>query len=264
MWFTARLVSEARGHVGMSIDPDGGRYRAAFSSCRTVLEQLARASNESGRLAARTWWVACMGSNLESCRNDYDKWRSEAAAVLPPQLTAQHTEQAVSLSGFEPMARCVISSAALVGVQPDRTLEHVEAEGMKQQAAAEWTRATAEVEPLRSQLQTTFLKGGGGFFLSRDKPRLAASASAMEIDELRVCQIFAYSLAARLGACRNAAAEFAEVAGMRGDGNAPLLGYDEDKWDPNAPVWQRMEMCVHRAAEGAGEEFDRAWRRGPL
>ena len=242
---------------GTRNDADGGVYRGAFASCKQSLEALARASDESGRLAARTWWVVCMGSNLESCRESYSEWRSQAAAVLPQQLTAAHTETAVRLEGFEPMARCVLAGAEAVGVQAERTLDHVEAAGMKQQAAAEWARATQEVEPLRNQLQATFLKGG---LLSRGKPALATSAGAMGIDELRVCQTYMYGLASRLGACQQTALDFAAVAEMR-DTNMPLLGYQEEKWDPNAPAWQRMELCVHHEADKAGASFDGAWRR---
>lgn len=209
-------------------------------------------------MAARTWWVACMGSNLERCKESYQTWRSQAAEVLPGQLTAAHTETAIGLSGFEPMGRCVISCGEAVGVQPDRTLDHVEAAGLKQQAENEWRRATAEVEPLRRTLQTTFLKGSGIF--SSGKPALAPRTADMTIDELRVCQVWMFGLASRLRACQKSAADFSVSAGMR-DANTPLAGYDEAKWDPTAEPWQRLELCVHTQAQNAGAEADVAWRR---
>ena len=239
-------------------DPDGGRYRAAFAACRSTLEALAQASDESGRMAARAWWTTCMGSNLEACREQYSTWRAEAAAVLPSKLTAAHTETAIGLPGFEPLGQCVLASGAAVGVQPDRTLDHVEAAGEKQQAAQDWSRATHEVEPLRAQLQTTFLKSSGLF--SRGKPALAANMEAMGIDELRVCQVWMYGLAWRLRACHERAEAFSREAGMR-DPNTPLQGYDESKWDPQSETWQRMEHCVHRTAAKAGAETDSVWRR---
>ena len=68
-------------------DADGGAYRAAFASCRPTLELLMRASDESGRMAARAWWVVCMGKSLDNCRGDFQQWRAEAAeAALPQQL----------------------------------------------------------------------------------------------------------------------------------------------------------------------------------
>mmetsp|Transcript_8212 Transcript_8212/g.26052 ORF Transcript_8212/g.26052 Transcript_8212/m.26052 type:complete len:244 (+) Transcript_8212:84-815(+) len=241
----------------MAQDADGGAYRSAFASCRNSLEALARASDEDGRLAARTWWVTCMGSHL--CRAEYSEWRAEAAEQLPSQLTAAHTAVAVGLAGFEPMARCVLACGEAVGVQPDKTLDHVEAAGARQQAEGEWQRATAEVEPLRQKLQDTFLSRTS--WLGRRKPALAASASEMGIDEVRVCQVYVYGLASRLAACAPEAAAFAESANMR-DVNSPLLGYDEARWDPTADLWRRMEMCVHRGAAAASTDLDRAWRHG--
>ena len=82
----------------------------------------------------------------------------------------------------------------------------------------------------------------------------------MDIDELRVCQVWTYGLASRLEACRPQAHEFASAAGMR-DANQPLLGYDEARWDPRTPVWQDMELCVNAQAERAGADCDAAWRR---
>ena len=69
-----------------------------------------------------------------------------------------------------------------------------------------------------------------------------------------------YGLASRLGACRAAASTFATEAGMR-DPNTPLLGgFDEERWDPNARMWQEMEACVHSQAGLAGARVDDAWR----
>ena len=235
-------------------DADGGRYRAAFASCKPTLEALAKASDESGRLAARTWWVTCMGSHLDVCRSAYEQWRTEAMEVLPRQLTAEHTETAVRLSGFEPMAQCVLECGAAVGVQPDRTLDHVEQAGQQHQAVSEWTRATTEVSPLREALQKSFLTGRFG------GSKMAKTAGEMNVDELRVCQIYVYGLATRLRACGQAASAFASEAGMR-DPNSPLVGYNEERWDPTADVWKRMEMCVHTAADAAGSTTDAAWRQ---
>ena len=244
-------------------DADGGHYRVAFAACKPTLEALARASDESGRMAARSWWVVCMGSQLQSCKGAYSGWREEAAAELPQQLTASDTTRAIGLPGFEPMARCVLACGEAVGVKPDRTLDHVEAAGVKQQASAEWQRATSEVEPLRQSLQSTFLQKESRGFFSRgsSKPALAAKPADMGIDELRVCQVYYYGLASRLSACQHLAAQFSTAAGMQ-DANAPLLGYDEEKWDPTAEPWKRMELCVHTVADQAGTEADRAWRRG--
>ena len=52
----------------MAQDADGGHYRAAFAACKPTLGALARASDESGRMAARSWWVVCMGSHLQRCK----------------------------------------------------------------------------------------------------------------------------------------------------------------------------------------------------
>ena len=45
------------------------------------------------------------------------------------------------------------------------------------------------------------------------------------------------------------------------DPNTPLLGgFDEERWDPNARMWQEMEACVHSQAGLAGARVDDAWR----
>ena len=89
---------------------------------------------------------------------------------------------------------------------------------------------------------------------------LAPSAAEMDVDELRVCQVWMYGLASRLTACHRAASEFSIAAGMV-DPNSPLKGYDEERWDPTEPPWQRMEICVHTQASKAGTEADTAWRQ---
>ena len=60
---------------------DTSRWRAAFGACAPTLDVLGRATDESGRLAARTWWVVCMGSKLEECRPAQQEWRQQAAEV---------------------------------------------------------------------------------------------------------------------------------------------------------------------------------------
>lgn len=154
-------------------------WRASFAACAPTLETLARASDDSGRLAARSWWVTCMGNRVAECKSAYSEWRAQAAAALPSQLTVEHTSAAVGLAGFEPMARCVMDRGAAVGVQVDRTLDTVEAAGEQQQAAAVYGTAVSEVEGFRSRLHRSFLKGG-----------LAPKAGDMGIDELRICQIW--------------------------------------------------------------------------
>ena len=148
---------------------------------------------------------------------------------------------------------------AAVGVDPGQTLDHVQTAGARTVARAEWLRAVSEVAPFRTKLQTSLL-------LLPNSPSpavsLAPSAAEMGIDELRVCQVWVYSLATRLHACQRAAGGFAVSAGMS-DYNSPLKGYDEERWDPGHPRWQEMETCVHVCAERAGTEADVAWRAGP-
>jgi len=85
-------------------------------------------------------------------------------------------------------------------------------------------------------------------------------AGAMDIDELRVCQIWMFGLASRLHECQQHAAQFARQVGMP-DPNTPLRGYDEDRWDPLSTGWRQMEMCVHEQAAKASTETDAVWRR---
>ena len=225
------------------------RWKDSFGKCAPTLEALARAQDEPGRLAARTWWVVCMANQCGRCKDPYDEWRSQAAATLPSQLTAEHTESVVSLPGWKTMAQCVVDSGRRVGIEVANTLNHVERKGMEMQDCVAWDTAVAEVEPMRAQLQRTYLSHG-----------LARSAGAMDIDELRVCQLWMYGLATRLSECRKPASDFAEEAGMR-DANAPMLGYDEERWDPNSDGWRTMETCVHAQAAKANTESDSAWRR---
>lgn len=245
-------------------------WRAAFGGCRSILEALAKASDDDGRAAARMWWVACMGAQLNACRSKHNEWKEQAAAELPKQLQAEHTERAVMLPGFEPLAQCILDRGAAIGVNPAVTLDHVENEGGRQFAASDWKRAVGEVEPLRRNLQLGFLRRANEQgFLRRSIRRasdggkgqvsLAPSAAEMDVDELRVCQVWMYGLASRLTACHRAASEFAIAAGMV-DPNSPLKGYDEERWDPTEPPWQRMEICVHTQANKAGTEADAAWR----
>jgi hypothetical protein len=123
-------------------------WRAAFGGCRSILEALAKASDDDGRAAARMWWVACMGAQLNACRSKHNEWKEQAAAELPKQLQAEHTERAVMLPGFEPLAQCILDRGAAIGVNPAVTLDHVENEGGRQFAASDWKRAVGEVEPL--------------------------------------------------------------------------------------------------------------------
>ena len=190
--------------------------------------------------------------------------------MLPGQLKPEHTVAAVSLTTFEPMARCLVDHADSLGFDAGAMLNRVEAAGEQNAASAEWARAVREVEPLRTKLQTHFLSQEGResqSFLQRaiagskaKKPALARSAGEMDIDEVRVCQVWVYGLASRLRACQQLAHEFAVSSGMT-DPNTPLQGYDEERWDPRAPPWRDMESCVHVAAAKAGTETDIAWRR---
>ena len=208
------------------------RWREAFSGCTPVLEALAKASDESGQETARLWWVVCMSSRVQECKSPYAAWKSDAAAALPTQLTAEHTETAVRLPTFEPMASCLLDHGESIGVDPAETLNRVEAAGRHQQAAQTWQLAVSEVETLRLTLQQSFLAARNRFALfgaAKPKVALAPTAGDMGIDELRVCQVWMYSLASRLHACRQFAAEFATSAGMTNP-NEPLQGYDEDRW----------------------------------
>jgi len=169
---------------------------------------------------------------------------------LPTKLTADHTVAAVQLASFDPMAQCVIDSGRAVGADVMQTLDHVEKVGMQRQGSAEWGRATKEVAPLRKSLQKRFLQHG-----------LAESATTMDIDELRVCQIWMFSLASRLQSCQHSARAFAHRAGVQ-DVTTPLLGYKEDRWDLDSVQWQTMERCIHEQAASAGVDADTEWRKG--
>ena len=236
----------------MTEDALKSRWRGAFAKCAPTLETLARASDESGRLAARCWWVTCMASQCDECRKEYTDWREQARAALPGQLTAEHTETAVGLPGWDPMATCLMSLGRRAGVEIGRTLEHVEAEGARIQAQSAWRTAVAEVAPLREGLVSKFLP---------DRP-LAQTAGQMDIDELRVCQVWMYGIGSRLVACQERAQSFSTTAGMR-DPNTPLLGYNEERWDPYGEPWQALENCVHAQAALAGATADQAWRKPP-
>jgi len=259
-------------------DAATSEWRQAFSGCTSILEALVKSTDDQGRASARAWWVVCMGSKLKQCQEPYAEWKAQAASSLPGQLTAQHTEQAIGLPGFEPLARCIINRGEAIGVDPAVTLDTVEQEGVRTMAATEWSRAVREVEPLRQRLQQGFLqKANEQGYLRRTLRRatasvkgsstagtgpvkLAAKATDMDIDELRVCQVWMYGLASRLGACQQAALEFANAAGMA-DPNVPLANYDQERWDPRSPPWKEMEACVHLQAGNAGVETDGAWRR---
>lgn len=251
-------------------DAATARWRESFSGCTSMLEALARTSGDEGRAAARAWWVICMGSRVAECKGAYGAWRAQAEGSLPTQLKTEHTEAAIGLPAFEPLAQCILDRAAAVGVDAGAMLDRVEAAGEQTLKSAEWTRAVQEVEPLRSRLQQGFLRGSQAepsLFrraISRvksDEVVLASSAGEMGIDELRVCQVWMYGLASRLSACQGKAGEFAAAAGMS-DPNTPLLGYDSERWDPRSPVWSEMEACVHGQAGKAGTQADAAWRRG--
>jgi hypothetical protein len=245
-------------------------YSEAASGCTSMLEALARATNDDDRATTRLWWTVCMGNRLTECKQSYAAWKSQAAASLPTQLRPEHTEAAVGLPGFEPLGQCVLDCAAAVNVDAGAMLDRVEAVGKRQSANAEWSRAVNDVEPMRHRLQQSFLQPRSEpsllqRALSRrpaDGVALAPSAGQMELDELRVCQVWMYALASRLRACAPAANEFAAAAGLR-DPNAPLLGYEEERWDPRARPWVVMESCVHEQAARAGVEADAAWRRRP-
>jgi len=235
----------------MPEDAATAQWRDAFAGCAQTLEALLRAPGEGERLAARAWWVACMGGRCTECQGLHAAWKAQAASALPKRLTPEHTETAVALPGWGPMAECVVNAGLQVGVSVHTTLDRVEAAGLdRQDAAAEWTRATSEVTGLRSQLQQKFLKG-----------RLAPSMGEIGIDELRVIQVWMYGLASRLRECESRAVDFAAAAGMR-DSNAPLLGYDEERWEPSSEQWRSMEACVHAEAARAGADCDSAWRKG--
>ena len=216
-------------------------WRESFVRCTGVLEQLAKADTEAERLAARSWWTIGMAGTLPRCRALYDAWRAQAASALPAQLTAQHTEAAVALPGWAAMEKCVVEHGRAVGVEPAQTLAHVE-------RAGPWIRAVDTVNPLREKLQRSFLPGG-----------VAKTQDEMGIDELRVAQVYVYGLAQHLADCRAHATGFARSAGLSNP-DMPLKDYDEERWDPRLAEWQRMELCVHAAAQAGSGSVDAAWR----
>lgn len=222
-----------------------------------------------------------MASRTNECKGEFAEWRKQVAdASMPAQLTAEHTDEAVRLPGFEPVARCILARGEAVGIDAGGLLDRVEVEGAKARANDAWRRAVGEVEYLRTNLQRNFLGGRsppaeppppsllrralGKGAAQRASPApevaLAPSAGDMGIDELRVCQVWMYAMASRLGNCNRSASAFAESAGMA-DPNSPLRDYDEARWDPRASVWQEMEACVHLQAAHAGTRADAAWRR---
>ena len=247
-------------------DAATAHWKSAFGGCSQMLETLARATDDDGRATARLWWTICMASKVDQCKGPYGEWKAEANAALPKQITSEHTRDAVSLSAFEPMAQCLLNAGAAVGVDPGVTLDTVENYAVKAAANNEWSRAINDVEALRTKLQQNFLAKKPSLhriwsgLLGPAEGTLAKSAGEMQIDELRVCQVWMYGLASRLRSCRGMAGDFAAAAGMS-DPNSPLQGYDEARWDPNSPPWQAMEDCVHQQAAGAGTTADAAWRR---
>ena len=173
----------------MQDDPRATEWREALKGCSSILEALAKAGDEDGRLAARTWWVLCMSSRIAECKQPHSEWRAEAADALPTrQLTSEHTEAAVRLPAFEPLARCLLSSGQAIGSDAAQVLDQVEAVGVR----SAWTRALSEVEPMRARLQQSFLRRPDSNFVRRafgssghSPVDLAPSAAAMGIDELR-------------------------------------------------------------------------------
>jgi hypothetical protein len=165
-----------------------------------MLEALARSTNDDDRSTTRLWWTVCMGARIAECKQSYTAWKQQAAASLPTQLRPEHTEAAVSLPGFEPLAQCIPDRASAVNVDAGAMLDRVEAAGKQQAANAEWSRAVGDVEPLRHRLQESFLQQRSEpSFLQRalsrraaDGVALAPSAGEMELDELRVCQVWMY------------------------------------------------------------------------
>jgi hypothetical protein len=224
-------------------------------------------------MSARSWWVMCMASRLDECRATFGAWKAQAArAGLPDQLQPLHTHTAVSLAEFEPMARCVVQYGERIGVDPNAMLTSIEMASEQQSAGAAWARAVGEVEPLRAELQQSFLRKGdqqrrAGASLARrmfaggsDEVELAPTAEQMGADEVLMCQVWMYGVGSRLQACQRSSRAFAAAAGLR-DPNHPLENYDQKRWDPRSPVWREMEACVHVHAAKAGARADDAWRR---
>lgn len=221
-----------------------------------------------GEVAARAWWTVCMGARLQECRKAHDTWKQQVEdAALPNTLTVAQTQQAVALPAFEPLARCVTLRSMEVGVEPGPLLDRMQAQS-KLGAITEWSRAVRDVVPLRERLQAmlpmarvarlSWLQRAVGS-RAQAPAGLAPSAAEMDIDEVRLCQVWMYGVASRLSACRGAAGELAAGVGMS-DPNQPLQGYESRRWDPTSPTWREMEACVHLQAAKAGTVADAAWR----
>ena len=223
------------------------RWRQAFAGCLPTLKALAGATNLQGRMTARSWWVICMADSLDECNSTLRKWKAEAAgAGIPDHLTTQHTYDAVSLPGFEKLARCVTKRGEAAGVDSKALLHHIEMGIDHHPSAGVWSQAVAEAEPLRASLMQSFLMRGdqerrasanGRPFYSngdREDVVLAASAGEMGVDELLLCQVWMYGLASRLGACQRSASAFAGAADMS-DPNHPLENYNQKLWVPPLP-----------------------------
>ena len=125
-----------KGHVMQ--DPRATEWREALKGCSSILEALAKAGDEDGRLAARTWWVLCMGSHGSWLR----LWWTAAGARVT--TAASEHEAAVRLPAFEPLARCLLTSGQAVGSDAAQVLDQVEAVGVRSRgrAMAEWSRST--------------------------------------------------------------------------------------------------------------------------
>lgn len=247
-------------------DQDAARWRDAFSRCSSTLSALARTSDAEQQVSIRTWWVLCMGSHLAECKDSYSEWKSQAAASLPADLTAQHTREALSLPGFPALAKCVTLKSQAVGVEPGNLLDNV---GGGFTLRKDWFHAVEEVEPLKTSLQAMLLAARREqlSWLAKLTRRpgavdaaLASSSTEMDVDEVRLCQVWMYGLASRLAPCKGSASAFAAGVGME-DPNQPLKNYQSKRWDPRSPVWQEMEACVHFQASRAGVTADSVWRR---
>ena len=40
---------------------------------------------------------------------------------------------------------------------------------------------------------------------------------------------------------------------------APLVGFDDARWDVRLEEWRRLERCVISSAEAAGTDLPQAW-----
>lgn len=245
-------------------------WREAYLGCNETLEALAQSTGYEGQMAARTWWVACMGTTVAECKQQHMSWAREAQAALPAKVTAAHALPLSRLPAFDSLARCIVDAGAKAEFDVATALDSVVQSSTMLHAAA-WARAVGEVAPLRGKLQEGFLPrptpSAEPSLLSRavaamDEAagaHLAPSAAEMSIDEVRGCQVWMYAIARRLQACRAGADAFASAARLA-DPNAPLKAYDEAQWDHRTPHWQSMEDCVQGAAVRAGTEADMAWR----